>query len=96
MTLKFCSTPQVVYGKQPGAADNWRDRFPANAQPIATAPERGASPVWVFEPDGSARRAVHYRGGWQKVDVQHDPRDGTARQVMTGEAIMNPVCWASS
>jgi hypothetical protein len=96
MAIKYASTPQLHYGKQPGRDADWRSRFPSHAQPITTAPERGASPVWVYEPDGAAWRAVHYKGQWQKIDVEYDPRDGTTRQRMTGEAVTNPTMWASS
>jgi hypothetical protein len=95
MALKFSDVPQVTYGKHPNA-DDWRNRFPAHSQPLATAPERSASPVWVYEPSGEAHRAVFYRGQWQKVGVERDPRDGTSRLRMTGETVMNPVRWASS
>jgi hypothetical protein len=96
MTIRYSNTPQLHYGKQPARDADWRTRFPSHAQPITTAPERGPNPIFVFEPNGSGYRAVHYKGQWRKVDVQYDPQDGTTRQVMTGEPVMNPVVWTSS
>jgi hypothetical protein len=70
--------------------------FSQNAQPTATAPERGGRLVWVFEPSSAGYLAVHYRGNWQMLREARDNRTGTTRLEMTGEAICNPVAWASS
>ena len=93
MALKFCSTPQVFYGKQPGRNDDWRERFPPKAQPIATASQTGGPPLYTFTADGQQHLA-HYRSGeWRKLDnVVVDARDGTRALRETGETI-NPVMW---
>ncbi len=99
MVIKYADVPQLSYGSNgPDHVDqeNWRGRFPTNAQSMENAPERSASPVWVFEPSGEFHRAIFYKGQWQKLGVERDPRDGTSRLRMTGEAVQNPVRWASS
>jgi len=96
MTLKFSDRPVLHYGRQPSPDSDWRERFSQNAQPTATAPERGGRLVWVFEPSSAGYLAVHYRGNWQMLREARDNRTGTTRLEMTGEAICNPVAWASS
>jgi hypothetical protein len=91
MTLKYADTPQ--YGNQ-SPRDDWRQRFPQGAQPIASAPENASRPVWVFEPSGDGYLAVHHRGQWQKLCEDRDDRTGTTSLRMIGEAISNPVAWA--
>jgi hypothetical protein len=91
MALKYSDRPQLIYGNQPSPDANWRARFPDNAQPIESAPERGA-PCWIFEPSGDAYRSVFYRGQWTKLEPQRDAA-GTVRWQMTGERVERPVAW---
>jgi hypothetical protein len=78
------------------ASDDWRNRFPANARPINSAPERSARPVWVFEPSGEGWLAIRHLNQWQKLGPVRDDRTGATSLRMTGEAIRQPVAWASS
>jgi hypothetical protein len=94
MALRYSDTPQLHYGKQPAPNADWRQRFPASAQPIASAPTNTSTPVWVFEPDGSGFLSVHHRGQWQKMMEDRDDRTGQTQLRMMGEAISNPVAWA--
>jgi hypothetical protein len=95
MSIRYSDRPQLNYTGQ-RAADDWRNRFPSNAQSIATAPSNTARAVWVFEPDGKRHAAIHHRGQWQKISRFHDNRTGTTQWRMTGEAVANPIAWASS
>jgi hypothetical protein len=79
MSLRYVDKP---YGQTSG--DNWRSRFPAHAQPIATAPQNISQPIIVGEPSGQGYWALPHKFGWQKVD-----RSGR----MTGEFINQPVAW---
>jgi hypothetical protein len=93
MALKFCDTPQVHYGKQPGRDADWRERFPPKAQPIATASQTGG-PQYVFEANGQQHLAHYRSGAWRKLDnVVVDSRDGTRALRETGETVNNPVAW---
>jgi hypothetical protein len=93
MALRYSDTPQLRYGKQEAPNANWRERFPENAQPIATAPENGASPTWIFENNGDAYRSCFHRGQWQKLAPQRDDHTGAIHWRMTGEAVAHPVAW---
>jgi hypothetical protein len=92
MVIKYASTPQLIYGEQPRPGANWRERFPEDAQPIASAPERGGA-CWIFEPSGDAYRSMFYRGQWTKLEPQRDEYTGAVRWQMTGERVANPVAW---
>src|SRR5262249_12549295 len=89
MSIRYVSTPQLHYYGQPRVTDNYRSRFPANAQPLATAPSNSARPVWIYEPNGKGWLALHHRGQWQKLVRQTDNRTGTTRLRMCGEAVAN-------
>src|SRR5262249_38375114 len=94
MVIRYSERPVLIYGQQT-TTDSWRDRFPGNAQPIATAPERGSTPVRVYEPSGESHWALHYQGRWIKVEGRRDPYSGTTNVTMTGEQVANPVMWSS-
>jgi hypothetical protein len=97
MTLKYSDRPQLMYGEnRPTIEDLWR-RFPANAQPIATAPENSGRLIYVFEPDGERHVAgFNSRHGWVKAESRRDEHTGASRWVLTDERIPQPVVWASS
>src|SRR5262249_61182966 len=86
MALKYSDTPQLQYGNQPSPNANWRQRFPENAQPIATAPENAASPTWIFEPNGDAYRSLFHRGAWMKLEPEQDRYTGGDRRRVTSPA----------
>jgi hypothetical protein len=90
--LRYSDKPQLIYGSQQ-SADSWRERFPANAQPIASAPERSAQAVMVYEPSGRGHVAMYHSGCWRTLMPQKDFRDGSVRWQMTDQ-ISNPVMWA--
>jgi hypothetical protein len=92
MTLKYSDKPQLSYGRATG--DDWRGRFPADAQPIATAPERSATAVLVYEPNGQGHWAMHYSGAWRKVAPFKDWRTGSISWRMDGTEVNNPVAWS--
>jgi hypothetical protein len=92
MALKYTTEPYGGTTKQ----DDWRSRFPANARPIATAPEQSARPVLIYEPDGKSHWCLHHRGQWQKLQPFRDGRDGSVAWRMNGEQVAQPVAWASS
>ena len=97
MSIRYSDRPQLIYGRSPTAnTDLWQNRFPANAQPIASAPERSVAPIYVFEPSGEAHPALFYRGQWMKIAPERDQYTGATRWRMSGESVVNPVCWASS
>jgi hypothetical protein len=91
MVLKFCDKPQVNYGGQ--GSDKWQQRFPADAQPIASAPECSATPILVYEPNGTGNWALHHNGAWRKVAPFKDWRTGAVSWRMDGALIDNPVAW---
>src|SRR5262249_50388524 len=93
MTLKFSNKPQLSYGNQGSVSDIWR-RFPEGAQPIATAPERSATPIIVHEPNGTAHWALHHHGAWRKLAPFKDWRSGAVSWRMDGTEIANPVAWS--
>jgi hypothetical protein len=92
MVLKFCDTPQTNYGNQ--GSDDWRKRFPQGAQPIATAPERSATPVLVYEPSGQGHWAINHQNAWHKVAPFKDWRTGAVSWRCDGTQVNNPVMWA--
>ena len=92
MSLKFSNTPQLQYGNQGTASDIWQ-RFPAGSQPIATAPERSGTPVWVMQANGQGDWALHHNGAWQKLEPFKDWKDGSVQWRMCGESIPHPVAW---
>lgn len=55
----YSTTP---YGIKP----NTGPKFPANAQPISTAPQATARPIWVYEQSGRRHPALFYKGQWQR------------------------------
>jgi len=94
MALKFSDKPQLDYGGNQGSVANiWR-RFPQGAQPIQTAPERSATPVIVYEPNGQSHWALHHNGAWRKLEAFKDFRDGSVSWRMNGTEISNPVAWS--
>ena len=92
MALRYASTPQLLNTKQESPNANWRQRFPENAQPIATAPENAASPTWIFEPNGDAYKSLFHRGQWMKLEPEQDRYTGGYRWRMTNR-VSNPVAW---
>ena len=86
MAIRYSDKPQLQYGTQK-YGDDWRNRFPSHAQPIASAPERSASPIWVWEPNGQASLASFYKGNWNKLEPVRDPYSGTTRLRMSGETV---------
>jgi len=93
MVLKYASTPQLHYGGNQGSvSDVWR-RFPEGARPIATAPET-ATPIVVYEPNGTGHWALHHNGAWRKLAPFKDFRDGSVRWRMDGTEISHPVAWS--
>jgi len=92
MVLKYASTPQVNFGGNQGSvSDVWR-RFPEGARPIATAPET-ATPLIVYEPNGTGHWAMQYSGAWRKLAPFKDWRTGAVSWRMDGTMISNPVAW---
>jgi hypothetical protein len=86
------------YSEQPyGLKPNTRPQFPANAQPINTAPQATARPVWIYERDGKRHAALFHKGQWMKVvRYPRDSHTGQARVAMDGTTISNPLAWSSS
>jgi hypothetical protein len=81
------------YGLKPATGP----QFPAHAQPISTAPQATARPVWVYERDGKRHPAIFHRGQWMKVvPQQRDPYSGTTRIAMNGDIVHDPIAWTSS
>src|SRR5215475_2649447 len=93
MSLKISDKPQLHYGNQGSANDIWK-RFPAGAQPIATAPERTSQPIVVYEPNGTGHWALHHNGAWRKLAPFKDFRDGSVRWRMDGTEVSNAVAWS--
>src|SRR5215813_9095861 len=94
MSFKIASTSQLNYsGNQGSAADMWR-RFPAGSQSIATAPERSATPIVVYESNGQGHWALHHNGAWRKLSPYKDFRDGSVSWRMDGTEVPNPVAWS--
>jgi hypothetical protein len=86
------------YSERPyGLKPNTAPKFPQNAQPISTAPQATARPIWVYEQSGKRHPALFHKGQWMKV-VSHprDPYTGQTRMAMDGTVVHNPVAWASS
>ena len=76
------------YSDQPyGLKPEQRAQFPANAQPISTAPNGDrASRSAVYERDGKRHAALYHRGQWMKVvRYPRDPHTGQARVAMDGD-----------
>jgi hypothetical protein len=86
------------YSERPyGLAPKQGPKFPANAQPISTAPQATARPVWVFERDGKRHPAIFHRGQWMKVvRFPRDSHTGQVRVAMDGTTVSNPIAWSSS
>jgi hypothetical protein len=91
MSIRYTEKPYGGHGSR--AADPW-SRFPANAQPMQSAPT-AASPIKLFENDGRARYGVHHLGSWREVERVRDARTGGFAIRMNG-SVINPVAWASS
>ena len=91
MTIRYADTPQLHYGKQ--SPDNWRQRFPSNAQPIASAPERGSAVCWIFEPSGDGYRSMFHKGNWMKLQPERDSKTGAVHWRASGERVAQPVAW---
>jgi hypothetical protein len=94
MSIKYSDTPQVHYGKQRPAANNWRERFPPEAQPIRSAPTNSVTPVEIYEANGQGWLALHHKGRWNKLCEEFDDRTGKTSISMNGETVDNPVMWA--
>jgi hypothetical protein len=98
MALRFSDKPSLHYGSGSPYGDsryeNVMNRFPAHAQPIASAPH-SSRPVVVFEPDGSSCRAIYHSGRWRRVESYRDVYSGEVHQKMTS-IVNNPVVWTSS
>jgi len=94
MVLKFSDRPFTARNPSGGMGDNWRGRFPADAQPIATAPERSGTPVWVVQANGQGHWALHHNGAWQKLQPFKDFKSGAVSWRMSGERISQPVAWS--
>ena len=94
MSLKFSDKPQLHGGDGQGSVANiWR-RFPQGAQPIATAPERTATPIVVYEANGQGHWALHHNQAWRKLAPFKDFRDGSVSWRIDGTEIPNPVAWS--
>ena len=81
---------EAPYGLKPAAGP----RFPANAQPIASAPQASPRRIRIFEPNGKSYAAMYYKGAWQKTATERDPYSGAMHT--TGETVNNPIVWTSS
>ena len=87
---RFSETP---YGLKP----NTGPKFPANAQPIASAPTATARPVLVYERDGKRHAALFHKGQWMKVtQFPRDSHTGQTRMAMDGTVVSNPDLLESS
>jgi hypothetical protein len=51
MAIRYSDVPQLQYGRQ--RPDNWRERFPPEAQPVANAPKNTSDPFVVGSPAGN-------------------------------------------
>jgi hypothetical protein len=100
MALRYSDKPQLNYGTNSpyggSRYDDWQNRFPRGAQPIASAPQATSTPVVVYEPSGEGHRAVYYRGQWMKLAATRDPYTGEVHERMDGVTIRNPVMWTVS
>jgi len=94
MPLKYLDRPFVARNASGGVGDNWRGRFPEGAQPMATAPERSGTPVWVMTANGQGSWALHHNGAWQKLQPYKDFKSGAVSWRMCGEHISQPVAWS--
>jgi hypothetical protein len=89
---RYTETP---YGSKPASGP----RIPANAAPIATAPQNSSRPVLVYERDGSRHPAIYHKGQWMKVVSVRDPYTGGTNLWMNGhrqqpdllDQFMNPL-----
>jgi hypothetical protein len=96
MAIKYSDRPQLVYGENRSTLEDIYRRFPANAQPITTAPENGGRLVYVFEPSGQRHVAgFNSRLGWCKAEVKKDAA-GAVHWAISDSRIPQPVLWASS
>jgi hypothetical protein len=94
MSFRYSDKVQLRSGPQT-AVDVW-SRFPANAQPITSAPQLGSQPVKVFDPSGKSRWALYHCGAWRGLAPQKDFKTGQVRWAMDGSLISQAVAWASS
>jgi hypothetical protein len=92
MSIRYARTPQVHYGN--GQGSNPWARFPQGAQPIASAPQRTAQPIIVYEPNGTGHWALHHGNGWKKLSPFRNSKDGSVQWRMDGRQISNAVAWA--
>jgi hypothetical protein len=80
-----------------GLKANSGRKFPTNAQPISTAPQATARPIFVYEQDGKRHAALFHKGQWMRVVSQpRDPYSGTTRVAMDGSIVHNPIAWTTS
>src|SRR5262245_52658346 len=94
MVLKFLGQSFVARDPRGGGGDNWASRFPQGSQPIATAPQHSAQPVWVMTANGQGNWALHHNGAWQKLQPFKDFKSGAVTWRMNGEQISQPVAWS--
>ena len=89
MTLRYADKPQLMnFGDTHGRTFSPEDkdpfsRFPANARPIASAPEQSTRPVVVYDSNGVGRHAIHHRGVWCAVESVRDPYTGRSSNKTT-------------
>jgi hypothetical protein len=90
MTLRYTSRPYAG-GRQ--TSNVWQ-RFPAGAQPIATAPVASATPVVIYDASGKSFWALSHRDSWQKLHPFKNSHSGAVQWRMIGEPVSQAVAWS--
>jgi hypothetical protein len=92
MAIRYSDVPQLQYGRQ--RPDNWRERFPPEAQPVANAPKNTSDPFVVWEPSGEPSFSLRDSKGFKKGSYERNEYTGAYEFKLTDEYISQPVMWA--
>ena len=98
MSLKYASTPQIVYGDAGRISERsnpgWQQKFPAHSRPAHTVSDSGGplNGCWrVYEADWNPQQpptfGFQHRGAWYKRVQQRDPVSAQLRWVTSGTVI---------
>jgi hypothetical protein len=89
MSLKFSDKPQLITdGNQPS---NWRARFPAGMQSMATCPEH--TPVIVCERNGHQHYAMQRNGVMKNLAPLKDWKTGATTWQEDGTFVSDAIGW---
>lgn len=80
----------TIYSEGPRTTQ--RRAFPADAQPIQSAPQT-STPVLVYGQDGNGHWAIFHKEAWRKLEPQRDSYSGAVSWRMNGEQVAQPIAW---